>query len=78
MEKLHKYRVRKDITGNKLYNEARCEYLQLLEKQEVYWQQRAKQIWLREGDQNSHFFHQYAFIRNKNNSLNIIKNKDGV
>lgn len=44
MGKLQKYRVRKDITGNKLYNEARCEYLKLPEKQEVYWQQRAKQI----------------------------------
>lgn len=28
------------------YGEIRLEYLRILEKQEVYWHQRAKQYWL--------------------------------
>ncbi|KAL8115417.1 hypothetical protein AgCh_022054 [Apium graveolens] len=52
-ERLRRLRSRRDMTGTREYNEVRKEYMKLLERQEIYWQQRAKQFWLREGDQNT-------------------------
>lgn len=41
----------------------------LLNQQEIYWKQRAKQFWLREGDTNTRYFHHYASLRRKRNSI---------
>ncbi|KAL8093405.1 hypothetical protein AgCh_035325 [Apium graveolens] len=45
---MRRYRARRDGYGVKKYNEARWEYMKLLEKQEIYWKQRAKKFWLGE------------------------------
>uniref|UniRef100_A0A803PBY7 Reverse transcriptase domain-containing protein n=1 Tax=Cannabis sativa TaxID=3483 RepID=A0A803PBY7_CANSA len=37
-----------------------------------------KQLWLREGDQNSKFFHAKATTRKKNNTIHSLKNNSGV
>lgn len=50
----------------------------MLEKQETYWKHRAKQYWLQQGDQNTRFFHRYATARKKSNSIQRIKNEDGI
>lgn len=50
----------------------------LLEKQEIYWKQRAKQYWLQEGDKNSQFFHKFAYTRKEHNSIKKIKDANGV
>lgn len=52
---LRKLRSRRDGLGIQQYNATRWEYLQLLEQQEIYRKQRAKQFWLREGDRHSIF-----------------------
>lgn len=49
----------------------------MLEKQEIYWKQRAKQFWLQEGDQNTRFFHNFTSGRKKNNQIRRLKNKNG-
>jgi hypothetical protein len=51
----------------------------LLEKEEMWWSQRAKALWLIHGDRNTKFFHQKASQRRKNkieaikDHLNIIQ-----
>ncbi|KAL8125037.1 hypothetical protein AgCh_012638 [Apium graveolens] len=74
---MRKFRSRRDTLGVQTYNDARCEFLKLLERQEIYWKQRSKQFWLREGDQNTRFFHKFASGRKKNNQIVRLKNKDG-
>ncbi|KAL8156414.1 hypothetical protein AgCh_001488 [Apium graveolens] len=76
--RLRKLRSRRDICGINLYNEVRWQYMNLLEKQEVYWKQRAKNFWLREGDNNTRFFHKYASGRRKSNRMKRIKDVNGV
>lgn len=64
-KEMRKMRSRRDEVGIRKYNAARWEFLKLLEKQEVYWKQRAKQYWLKDGDQNTRFFHNYASGKKK-------------
>lgn len=76
-QQMRKFRSRRDGYGVKKYNDARWEFLKLLEKKEVYWKQRAKQFWLREGDKNSRFFHKYASGRKRHNQLKRLKDREG-
>lgn len=72
------FRTRRDSDGVKQYDEARWEFLKLLEQKEIYWKQRSKQYWLREGDQNTKFFHEYATGRRRQNQIRKLKDKNGV
>ncbi|XP_074328260.1 uncharacterized protein LOC141666166 [Apium graveolens] len=74
---MRKFRSRRDSVGVQKYNEARIEFLKLLKRQEIYWKQRSKQFWLREGDQNTRFFHNFTTGRKKNNQLTRLKDKHG-
>lgn len=75
--KLRKLRSRRDTWGINMYNEVRWQFMNLLEKQEVYWRQRAKNFWLREGDNNTRYFHKFASGRRRNNSLDRIQDGNG-
>ncbi|XP_074336019.1 uncharacterized protein LOC141673184 [Apium graveolens] len=74
---LKQLRLRRDRNGVWRYNEVREEYLKLLERQDIYWKQRAKQHWLREGDKNTRFIHKFASTRRRNNKIDRIKNIEG-
>lgn len=73
---MQKFRSRRDRYGVQKYDDARDNYSRLLEKQEVYWKQRSKQFWLREGDQNSKFFHKYERGRKKQNQITRLKDSN--
>lgn len=75
---LWQFRSRRDAYGVERYNRARNKFHELLKRQEIYWQQRAKQFWLRNGDQNTRFFQKYASSRRKNNNFTELKDKDGI
>lgn len=70
---LRRFWSRRDALCIQRYNKARWDYLNLLEKQEVYWKQRVKQHWLREWDKNTRFFHRFASARRQNNKLDRLK-----
>lgn len=74
---MRKYRPKRNNYGVKQYNKARDEFVKLLEKREVYWKQRSKQFWLREGDQNTKFFHKFALGRRKQNQVKRLKDANG-
>ncbi|XVF47268.1 hypothetical protein PTKIN_Ptkin03bG0095800 [Pterospermum kingtungense] len=48
-----------------------------MQKEKVFWMQRAKVNWLRDGDKNTKFFHAQASKRRKKNFIKGLKNNDG-
>ncbi|CAM8882279.1 unnamed protein product [Rhodiola kirilowii] len=46
-------------------------------REEIYWRQRSREEWLKEGDRNTKFFHAKASHRRKINSLEGIKDSSG-
>ena len=41
--------------------------------EEAHWRQHSREIWLREGDRNTSFFHRMASAHRRNNALDRIK-----
>ncbi|KAL0298977.1 UNVERIFIED_CONTAM: putative mitochondrial protein [Sesamum radiatum] len=58
-------------------NRIRGELELLLALEEVFWKQRGKIHWLREGDLNTSFYHNHANIRRRTNSIHRIQNAEG-
>lgn len=56
----------------------RNELTTLLIKEERFWKQRAKVQWLKEGDQNTRFFHSMALARRKCNKIKSLQNEQGL
>lgn len=48
-----------------------------IDKDEMYWEQRARANWLQLGDKNTAFFHKYASIRKRINMINRLDTDDG-
>jgi hypothetical protein len=49
----------------------------LLEQEEIYWRQRSRINWLKEGDRNTKFFHKKATWRKKKNRIDRLQRQDG-
>lgn len=69
---------RDDDDGIQSYFEEKDKLHDLLSHEEAYWQQRAKNFWLKEGDTNSKFFHAVASSRKKLNHISGLKERMGV
>lgn len=57
--------------------DTRKELANLIVQEEAYWRQRAKVFWLKDGDFNTHFFHQSALTRRKANRIHKLRNSLG-
>ncbi|XVE53745.1 hypothetical protein DITRI_Ditri03aG0027400 [Diplodiscus trichospermus] len=44
---------------------------------EIFWRQRSQDLWLREGDRNSRYFHNSASVRKKNNIIKGVRDDSG-
>lgn len=49
----------------------------LMEDEEIFWAQRAKQSWLALGNKNTRYFHKAATIRQSKNLIICLKNERG-
>ena len=49
-----------------------------LSNNESFWKQKSREVWLKEGDKNSKFFHLFTIIRRRRNAIDTIKGNDGV
>lgn len=70
-------RGRRDDLSVKQFQEESKKLTEVLTQQEVFWKQRSKQLWLKEGDQNSKFFHASAKARRKSNQIRELKDDEG-
>lgn len=50
---------------------------QLLDQQKVYWKQRSKIKWIKEGDAGTKLFHTHATIKHKNNLIAQLQKSNG-
>lgn len=51
---------------------------QALENEEIYWKQRSRENWLKQGDKNTKWFHKHASMRKKRNEILGISNSSGA
>lgn len=54
-------------------NDLRAEMYGILKQEEIYWKQRARVTWLKEGDENTSYFHSVANGRKNQNFINRIR-----
>lgn len=69
---------RTDEEGLQFYFQERRKLDDLLLHKELYWQQRAKAFWLKEGYTNSKYFHAHATSRKELIRIQFLKNNDGI
>ncbi|XP_058776144.1 uncharacterized protein LOC131650452 [Vicia villosa] len=72
------YRSCHDPEATSRFLEAQSEYEKALLKEDIYWRQRAKMHWFRDGDRNTRFFHQSAMARRKFKQINFLRHEDGT
>ena len=65
------------LEETELKKEAKESYKKWVLMEESHWRQLSREIWLKEGDKNTGFFHRMANAHRSNNSLDKIK-IDGV
>jgi len=75
---MERMQYRRDLQGISFYKEAQFQYLRALHHQNDYWRQRAKQLWLKEGDTNSSFFHNAVKRRRQTNNIAGLKDENGT
>ncbi|XP_057837282.2 uncharacterized protein LOC131047412 [Cryptomeria japonica] len=51
---------------------------EILTREEIYWKDKAKELWIKEADKNTIFFHASVKARRAQNIINEISSEDGI
>ncbi|KAH9649980.1 reverse transcriptase domain-containing protein [Citrus sinensis] len=70
-------RGRRDQASLEEFTEVRNQYNELLHNRGVFWKQRSKSLWLKEGDLNSRYFHAQASTRKQQNKISKLRDDKG-
>ena len=76
-KKMASLRGKRDSASVDSFIEARKCYNELLHSHEIFWKQREKSIWLKEGAMNSRYFHAMASAWKKQNMIGKLRNIQG-
>ena len=63
--------------NGRIEEELEVELSEWLARTEVLWKQKSRELWLKEGDRNTKFFHLSTIIRRRQNHIDAIKSEDG-
>ncbi|XP_074287942.1 uncharacterized protein LOC141613105 [Silene latifolia] len=55
-----------------------AEVADLMRQEEMYWRQRSRALWLKDGDRNTRFFHTCASERKRKNWIGSLRDDEGV
>jgi hypothetical protein len=77
-EEMERLRGCHDPTSSSRYKEVKERHARLLVQEEVYWRQRAKMHWLKEGDLNTKFFHMTASSRQRRKKIDKLVNEENI
>lgn len=77
-KKLRIMKGMRDVRSTQVYKEILKEISEVYKQQEIFWRQHSKQLWLKEGDHNSIYFHAATKMRRKVNHIHNLQNKEGT
>ncbi|XP_057845074.2 uncharacterized protein LOC131054554 [Cryptomeria japonica] len=79
LENLHSRIIGNGMSEMKFEEEKmlKKEYAEILAKEETYWRQKSRELWLKEGDRNTIFFHNLVKVRRSLNNFFSITSQDG-
>jgi ribonuclease HI len=69
---------REDAVDSEFVKKLKTEIQTQLEKEDIWWRQRAKSEWLKHGDRNTKYFHACANSRRKKNRIEKIRDEQGI
>ncbi|XP_059066322.1 uncharacterized protein LOC131857643 [Cryptomeria japonica] len=58
--------------------ELKGQYSEVLAREEVFWRQKLRECWLKEGDRNTKFFHNSVKAKRSRNKITTILNRENV
>ncbi|XP_073131315.1 uncharacterized protein [Henckelia pumila] len=76
--KIESLRLRNDPNSIEQYEKTKNQLVNLLMQEEIYWKQRAKCYWLKDGDSNTRFFHSQASARRNKNRIERLHEESGM
>ncbi|XP_059070613.1 uncharacterized protein LOC131068907 [Cryptomeria japonica] len=72
--------IQMGVTSEKFLQERELkgQYSELLAREEVFWRQKLRECWLKEGDRNIKFFHNSVKVKRSRNKIMSILNKENA